>query len=499
MPVPDPAAVSANAYAIAYRLLGDRSAAHAAVGIAISRLQATGAFEHPDWLARLAGAVVAESVGSAAAGVSPADADPTGEGLRVALRRRLASASDEERVAAALHHLAGYPIDQVAGFMGRTPQEADRLAAALAPPPGISYRKLGDPELIGAGPSRPTRPLIPLRLSTVLSAVAVLALVFGASRCVGPRPRLGPAPERAPVVVSRDVASRGSVGCSLPPQAAGVYASTAEPTGAAEAGGAVPFRLAVPVPAAPTPPSGGGQAGSGTEPDPTAIGAPAAVPRPLLVAVADADSTADSFATSSGLESAGLEAGDLVVTVAPVAHGTVAAVDAVAAVLDTASRQLCVDRNRVTVAGLGTGGQTATAVACRRPAEVAVVVAVGGASMSQSCELSPAVSLLMRWAADDQVLPPAGGYGTQAVPPSPDAAPLPPSPAGQVTRHWARAIGAGEPTRSISPDGAAVEEARTAAGSTVRWVTTPAGGHAWTADDTAETLTFAASHARSTG
>ena len=187
------------------------------------------------------------------------------------------------------------------------------------------------------------------------------------------------------------------------------------------------------------------------------------------------------------------------VTVAPVAYGTVAAVDAVAAVLDTASRQLCVDRNRVTVAGLGTGGQTATAVACRRPAEVAVVVAVGGASMSQTCELSPAVSLLMRWAADDQVLPPAGGYGPQAVPPSPDAAPLPPSPAGQVTRHWARAIGAGEPTRSISPDGAAVEEARTAAGSTVRWVTTPAGGHAWTADDTAETLTFAASHARSTG
>ena len=496
MPVPDAAAVSANAYAIAYRLLGDRSAAHAAVGIATSRLQATGALEHPDWLARLAGAVVAESVGPASAGVSPADSDPTGEGLRVALRRRLASASDEERVAAALHHLAGYPIDQVAGFMGRTPQDADRLAAALAPPPGISYRELGDPELIGSGSSRPTRPLIPLRLSTVLSAVAVLALVFGASRCVGPRPRLGPAPQRAPVVVSRDVASRGSVGCSLPPQAAGVYASTAEPTGAAEAGGAVPFRLAVPVPAAPTPPSGS-DGGSGT--DPTAIGAPAAVPRPLLVAVADADSTADGFATSSGLESAGLEAGDLVVTVAPVAHGTVAAVDAVAAVLDTASRQLCVDRNRVTVAGLGTGGQTATAVACRRPAEVAVVVAVGGASMSQTCELSPAVSLLMRWAADDQVLPPAGGYGPQAVPPSPDAAPLPPSPAGQVTRHWARAIGAGEPTRSMSPDGAAVEEARTAAGSTVRWVTTPAGGHAWTADDTADTLTFAASHARSTG
>ena len=39
-----------------------------------------------------------------------------------------------------------------------------------------------------------------------------------------------------------------------------------------------------------------------------------------------------------------------------------------------------------------------------------------------------AVSLLMRWAADDQVLPPAGGYGPQAVPPSPDAAPLPAPP-----------------------------------------------------------------------
>lgn len=492
MPRPDPAAVSANAYAIAYRLLGDRSAAHAAVGIALSRLEAAGALERPDWLALLAGAVVAEAVGPAAAGASPAGADSTDEGLRVALRRRLASASDDERIAAALHHLAGYPIDQVAGFTGRDPGETERMAAALAPPPGIAYRELGDPELIGPRPSPTTRPLIPVSLSTVLTAVVVLVLVVGAGRCVGPRPRLGPAPANAAVVVARDVAAVGSTGCSLPPQAPGVYASTAD-AGSGGAKAPVPFRLAVPVPAAPT-----SAPTSSVPPDQAGIGSAGAVPRALVVAVADAGGSADGFAASSGLESAGLEAGGFVVTVAPAAHGTTAAVDAAAAVMDAAFSQLCVDRNRVTVTGLGSGGQTATALACRRPAEVAVVAAVGGASMPSSCELSPAVSLLMRWAADDQALPPAGGYGPQAVPPSPDAAPLPPSAAGQVMRHWVRAVGAAAPTRSVGPDGAAVEEARSSSGTTVRWVTAPSGGHAWTADDTAEVLAFAAAHARST-
>ncbi len=490
MPSPDPAAVDANAYAIAYRLLGDRPAAHAAVGIAVERVRTSGALEQPDWLCHVASSTVAQAVGVAATG-AVGEAAPTDDALRAALRRRLASASDDERVAASLHHLAGYPIEQVAAFMGRPVPDVERLAGALAPPPGISYRDLGDPVLVGAAaPSEPRRRLR-LSASTVITVVVVLGLVLGASRCVGPRPTLGPAPDEVPVQIGPDVAPSPSTGCALPPPTTGTFSTTADGSPAP-----VPYRLAVPDPSAPTFATGA-SSGAGTS-STTTPGGPDAVPRALLVAIADTGVAAERFATTSGLEAAGLDAGYLVATVAPNAAGTTAAVDEVASVLRAVLQTTCIDTTRVTVTGLGSGGQTATAVACSDAGTVTVAAAVGGASMTQDCELSPAVSLLMIWAADDAALPPAGGYGPQAVPPSSSAAPLPPSPAGQVAEDWAREVGAPQPTRSTLEDGTVVESSDAPSGAAVRWDTTPSGGHSWTPSTTTAVLAFSAEHGRST-
>ena len=483
MPAPDESAVHANAYAIAYRLLGDRPAAQAAVGIAVERVRAAGALERPDWLAHVAAATVSQAVGVASVATTPS-ADPAHDGLRAAMRRRLASASDDERVAASLHHLAGYPVDQVAALMGRPVDEVARLTRALAPPPGVSNRDLGDPELVGASTSAASQRRRTVSISTVVTALVVLALVFGVSRCVGPRPTLGPEPERVPVQVGPDVPSRPTDGCSSPPATPGTFAATA-----GSADGDVPFRLAVPVPAAPLP--------TPAPPSSTTPGGTANPPRPLVLAVTDTGQPVDAFAATTGLERDALEAGYLVATISPGEPGTTDAVDQASAVLRAILRDRCVDAARVSVAGLGSGGQTATALACAAAEVVTVAAPVGGATLPADCDLAPAVSLQVLWSADDQVLPPAGGYGPQAVPPSQAAPPLPPTPAGEITATWARLVGAGQPARSTSPDGTAIEDATSPDGVGVRSVITPTGGHSWTPGTTDAVLAFAQSHARS--
>lgn len=471
MPRPDPSAVSANAYSIAYRLLGDRSAAHAAVGIAVERVERAGGIDRPEWLALVAGATVAEAVGVAAVGADPAVDGSSDGSLRGALRRRLASASDDERVAGALHHLAGYPVDAVAAFMQRDASDVVRLAGAIAPPPGVSYRDLGDPELVQRGAVAPSAPRRRVSASTVVSVVVIVGLVLGASRCVGARPSLGPALPTVPVSVGPAEPARPSKGCSAP-QTGGVM------TGVADAeSGPVTYRLAVPDGAA-TP--------QGTS----------STPRPLLLVVADAGQSVEA-ASATDLEPRALAQGQLVVTVAPTDAGTVAALDGAGAVLDAALGATCVDLSRVTATGLGTGGQVATALGCTRSDVVGVVVAVGGGSLPDGCEISPAASLLLLWAADDVVFPPTGGYGPQAPPLSSTAAPLPPTPAGQIAEDWARQIDAGAPQRTAAPDGTSTEDAVASSGAAVRWVAAPTGGHAWGPAITDAVLSFAAEHARS--
>jgi len=192
-----------NAYAIAFRLLGDRAAAAAVAGIAAERLRQSGHAGTGEWLRYLTLYTVEQTVGP---GVPPihADADRYAS-MRAALRRRLARAQPDERVAGGLLHLAGYPEDFVANVLGRSPDEVRSLARVLAPPPGLAYRELGDPALTGAQVARPDSPRgWRPRWTTVAVGLLLVVLVVAATRMTGPRPTLGPPVEEgsAPAEVS---------------------------------------------------------------------------------------------------------------------------------------------------------------------------------------------------------------------------------------------------------------------------------------------------------
>ncbi len=182
-----------NAYAVAYRLLGDRPSARAVSGIAAERVRQAGGLARPDWLYLLVEFTLDQMVGPSAL--------PTGDpavdqhsGLRVALRRRLERAAPDERVAGSLVHLAGYPVDFVADIVHRTPEQTEQLAGLLAPPPGIAYRDLGDPELTGRAEAdrRQQRRRRGPHWTTVAAVALIIAVVIAATQITGPRPTLGP-------------------------------------------------------------------------------------------------------------------------------------------------------------------------------------------------------------------------------------------------------------------------------------------------------------------
>lgn len=428
----------ANGYAIAFRLLGERDAANTAVDAAIERAGADGSLEDPAWMCGLAAATVTTSL--AAPAVEP---PPPEDGLRTELRRRLGAATTDERIASSLHHLAGYPLDAVAAFMQRPVPDAELLAHALDPAPGVGYRELGDPDLLGRRVGRPTRSVPHPSRSTVLSLVVVLLLALGASRCVGSRPTLGPAAPPVPVTVAPDVAARPSPGCTTP--------------------NSPPPRPLVVVLAGDGP---GGPLDAGFEQAATDAGAVVqSVPADTLVAVTRTGGDADTT---------------------------------VASVIRQAEAQSCIDLARVTVTGFGVGGQLATAFACRRAEAVTVVAPVAGASMPDDCDLSPAVSLQMQWNADDPVMPPTGGTGV-GEPAASLTAGLPADAAGRVAQRWAAEIDAGQLQRSVDADGTTVEQSAAANGAAVRSIIRPTGGHAWNPADTAAVLEFARTHARTPG
>lgn len=210
---PDPdQSIEPNAYAVAFRLLGDRPSAAAVAGIAAEQLRQSGHRSSPDWLAHLTHYTVTQAVAPGTIAL-PEAPDDEHAGLRAALRRRLANATPTERVAASLVHLAGYPVDFVAGVLGRTEDDTRALAGVLAPPPGVAYRVLGDPELtrvrtvqpLASGRARRWRP----SWTTVVMLVVLAVLVLAATQITGPRPTLGPpisqpAGSEAPVASDSD-------------------------------------------------------------------------------------------------------------------------------------------------------------------------------------------------------------------------------------------------------------------------------------------------------
>ena len=208
-PAPEPAlsdrALEANAYAISFRLLGDRGAAAAVAGIAAERLRQNHQTDQPDWLCHLALYTLEQTVDPGALRVGTSDSDPYAS-IRTALRRRHARATPRERIAGSLVHLAGYPARFVGELLGCTEAEALEQARIVAPPPGVAYRELGDPHLthaqgasgLGERPRRRRRP----HWATVAVIVALIDAVVAATQLTGPRPTLEP-PEEGSVAVEQ--------------------------------------------------------------------------------------------------------------------------------------------------------------------------------------------------------------------------------------------------------------------------------------------------------
>lgn len=195
MPAATPDAVlETNAYAISYRLLGDRPAGRAVAGIAAERLRQVGGMSRPDWMYLLVEFTLNQTIEPGALAIAP-NADDPYTGLRTALRRRLERAAPDERVAGALLHLGGYPIEFVASVVNRSIEQTVALAGVLAPPPGIDYRDLGDPELTRRTPVLATRGQRrrPHWTTVVVTVLVLLALIV-ATQLTGPRPTLGPPP-----------------------------------------------------------------------------------------------------------------------------------------------------------------------------------------------------------------------------------------------------------------------------------------------------------------
>lgn len=218
--------IESNSYAVAYRLLGSRPAAQAAAGIASERVRqrfdSTGGLDAtvvaPEiWLPMLIDFTVEASVDPDNYGEVNAPVDEF-SGLREALRRRLVRASRLERVVGALVHLSGYRTSEVSDMLAMDEERVRTAARVLAPPPGIDYRELGDPELIGPLRRRVTRHVPIPYPSTIAVAVLLVILVLLATQCRGARPTLVEEGLRAQEVsvlsVERVGMSRGSHGPS---------------------------------------------------------------------------------------------------------------------------------------------------------------------------------------------------------------------------------------------------------------------------------------------
>jgi polyhydroxybutyrate depolymerase len=501
----------ANAYAITYRLLGERNGARAtAEAVAGSYLDR----ESEDaslWLPELAtDAVVASllaadaplhdgpddladtpvanddptataTAAAAADSAAEPEEDPSSVEQRRFLRSRLATLDGRGRAAAALVHLAGYDARRVAAVMGADEAEIEELAAPLAPPPGESWRRLGDPVVRGEASAvrRPRRRRV-VPWKSLTAVVVLMGLVAFAGSLTGPRPTLGRAdPGAGDRHFGSDVEPVPSSGCDV------VADSPVEPGVSAESidspGGSAAFRLSTPE-------------------DPS-------TPAPLLVVLPGYGQTAEQFAASAQLDQALPEA--LTATLEPPAPalewnggGDPAASDdraTAVAVTEDLIMNRCVDLARVHAVGFGPGAQLAGSLACGSPEIYASVAMVGGSFMPEQCRLRPAVAALLTANVDDPVIRPTGGYG-----PSADDQPGTGSferaaaePMDDVARRWASAVGASEVETRAESDDTLVQTRTGEGGVEVLSVLHPGGGHSWGYGDTVTLVDFLDRSARS--
>lgn len=223
-------------------------------------------------------------------------------------------------------------------------------------------------------------------------------------------------------------------------------------------------------------------------------------PMPVVVDLHGYAESAEIHTRMSGLGPFGDRAGFLTVTPQvddPVPMWDVSLdgkdVAFIGALLDDVERTLCVDRNRIHVAGMSMGAFMTSAVTCRYADRIASVAPVAGIRDIDGCEPSRPVPVVAFHGTDDGYVAWNGGYGAKVADlPRPDgtgrigdSAPstLPgPKPLSipQITAKWAKRNGCGTTpsTRRIASD---VDDLRypCPAHREVELYRIDGGGHAW--------------------
>lgn len=468
----------ANAYAIIFRLLGKRrDATDAARRVASGYLSEQDA-DPCEWLPDLALDAVEASL-AVSEDIEVDDAFPS---RRDALVRRLRTMDDRSRVAAALRHLAGYDAERVAELMDIDAATVEELAAPLAPPPGETWRELGDPALRSRlEPVRRPRRHRRVPWRWLLAGATVVVVVLAAARLSGPRPVLGRFdPGAGDRSFGESVDPLASAGCALqggeaPEVGPGVSSQSVDLGGQSTA-----YRLRAPV---------------GDD------------PAPLLVALPGRGQTAAQFAEVTQIEAAFPEA--LVATLEPPApslewnaSGDPGSSDDLAATIALTEELItgrCVDLTRVHVIGMGTGGQLAGALACAAPELYASATMVAGSLMPEGCILRPDVAALFAANVDDSFIRPTGGYGPDSVTGSGSEGPerAEAEPMDEVAADWARAVGTDEERTLAEADDTLVVTRTGENGVEVTTVLHPGGGHSWGLGDTVLLADFLPRSARS--
>ncbi|MGI9579133.1 MAG: hypothetical protein ACR2OH_13110 [Microthrixaceae bacterium] len=465
----------ANAYAVSYRLLGQRDMATELSSTVAARFGGRESDPPSTWLP---GVVSDATEAALALGTEFPDELAAAEqaSAREALRRRLSGADSTTWVAVGLHHLGGYPLDRTAAVMDTDQSTVEELCGPYAPPPGVTWASLGDPltreagRVRRSGAQRNRFPIYP-----VLAGVIVVALVIWAATSVGERP------------------SVGNADAGTDPEGTQTDAGTGDPV--VEPGGALFEATLNPVPSAgcesPAPTSNGSPVTPGTaaaaEVDIRGVPFSYRVfvpesdqPAPLVMSLTDESVDPATFQNETKLEEAlpgsiHITAPSLVAGIPPVGS------EVVPALLDDAIGALCVDLGRVFTVGHGRGAPEATQAVCTAPELIVGAAAVAAAPQPpEDCVLDPHSAIWVSARDDDptvdtgDALAEVGGYWAALV--SAEQVVVDGMDERTIVRRWAGPGNVSVTTRSQTE-----------------------GGHAWNSLDTSAVVEFVAETARRLG
>lgn len=227
---------------------------------------------------------------------------------------------------------------------------------------------------------------------------------------------------------------------------------------------------------------------------------------PVVIDLGDFNQSADDRARGSGWETVAERENVIVVTAEPTggvlqwnAAASPAEVDDVGyleSTLEAVADLACIDPGQIWVSGVGSGGLMSLVFACAKDAQIAGVVAAGGAFLPPGCALDQPVSMMAIHRADDDVFPLAGGVGPRLDQLVGDrsalteASNVDPPPLDQVARSWASFDMCEAEPASEGADPAVTRWSGCAKGTVVELRVAQTGGHEWTAADAETAFAF---------